>query len=179
MKRILPAIAALALAPVAYAGVPSVHQAENAKWMKVNENWTVDTEDVGRRADRIRFWVRRRAKGNEEMSTQQRSTWTGKIEIRCGDFHYRGASRTSNGWGGYAYVYGPWEKIDESLFPYTLASNFCHLTGAPGFTPEPIEHDWQRKLTAAIKAEPKKEARSTSNDDLCSNGTRHPRCDHR
>ena len=46
MKRILLAIAALTLAPVAYAGVPSAHQAENAKWMRVSGNWTVDTEDL-------------------------------------------------------------------------------------------------------------------------------------
>lgn len=175
MKRFLTCTAAAALlaAPV-HAGVPSAHESANAKWMKVNENWTIDTEDVGRKGDRIRFWVRRRAFGNEEMSTQQISTWTGKLEIRCGDFHYRGANRNPDGFGGYEYWYGPWEKIDSSIFPYTLASNFCHLTGSPGFTPEPIVHDWQRKLTATIKGTPKKKPRSTV--DGCGNGTVHPRC---
>ena len=46
MNSILLAIAALSLAPIAYAGVPSAHQAENAKWMRVSGNWTVDTEDI-------------------------------------------------------------------------------------------------------------------------------------
>ena len=87
MKRILPAIAALTLAPFAYAGVPSAHQAENAKWMRVSGNWTVDTEDIEVRGDQIRFWVRRNPTGNEEMSTQYQTAWIGKVRVRCGDVH--------------------------------------------------------------------------------------------
>ena len=32
-----------------------------------------------------------------------------------------------------------------------MASNFCYLTKTPGFTPEPIVHVWQEKITAEIK----------------------------
>ena len=183
MKRILPAIAALMLAPVAYAGVPSAHQAENAKWMRVSGNWTVDTEDIEVRGDQIRLWVRRNPTGNEEMSTQYQTAWIGKVRVRCGDFHAKlQPRRTIYYYGspvGHDYSGGHWEKIDQSQFAYHLASNFCYLTGSPGYTPEPIDHEWQRKITATITTTPKKKKRSTSNDDLCSNGTRHPRCDHR
>ena len=46
---------------------------------------------------------------------------------------------------------GKWRKIKPGHFAYDLASNFCYLTKTPGYTPEPIEFTWQRKLTAEIK----------------------------
>ena len=69
-------------------------------------------------------------------------TWTGKMRLRCGDFHARHEI------DGYVYS---WYRITPEAFAYTLASNFCYLTDTPGFTPEPIDFPWQRKITAEIK----------------------------
>ena len=174
MKKALSTlIATLLLTPASNAGIPAAHRTENAKWMQVDPAFMVDTEDIGIRGDRIRFWVRRTAVGNEEMSTQQRTTWTGKMEIRCGDFHARGATRYRDGWSGYTYIYGPWEQMDNRHFGSTLASNFCHLVGSPGYTPEPIQHEWQRKITATIAKEPVKNSRAGI---ACRDKAYSPRC---
>ena len=128
--------------------------------MRINNAWRVDTEDIHVKGDQIRFWVRRRAVGNEEMSTQERTTWTGKLRVRCGDFHAKLQSRRNIYYYGmvvgHDYGGGYWEKIADDHFAYQLASNFCYLTGTPGYTAEPIEHEWQRKITATIKTGPKK-----------------------
>ena len=178
MKRIVPVIAASLLAPLAHAGIPSALKTENAKWMRVSPAWTIDSEDIEVRGDQIRFWVRRNAVGNEEMSTQTQTTWTGKLRVRCGDFHAKVQPRqTIYYYGapvGHDYSGGFWEQIDQSQFAYELASNFCYLTGTAGYTPEPIVHDWQRKITATIKAAPKKKPRSR--DGACDDGSRQSRC---
>ena len=82
----ITAAAALLAAPV-QAGVPSIHSGENAKWMRIDSSWTVDTEDIEVRGDQIRFWIRRNPTGNEEMSTQYKTAWIGKVRVRCGEFH--------------------------------------------------------------------------------------------
>ena len=146
MKRLLAisiASASIAIGAIpALAGVPESESISKGKWQRVDENWTIDTEDVEIKGDKIRFWVQRNASGNEEMSTQSRSTWTGKIRLRCGDFHSRIEIAP--------YTY-KWERITPSQFAYTLASNFCYLTRTPGFTPDPIYFPWQRKITAELK----------------------------
>ena len=117
MKRILLAIAALTLAPVAYAGVQSAHQAENAKWMRVSGNWTVDTEDIEVRGDQIRFWVRRNPTGNEEMSTHTKPPGLARFVFVAAtstpNFSHVARSITT------AHLLatitgGHWEKIDQS-----------------------------------------------------------------
>lgn len=175
----ITAAAALLAAPV-QAGVPSIHSGENAKWMRIDSSWTVDTEDIEVRGGQIRFWIRRNPTGNEEMSTQYKTAWIGKVRVRCGDFHAKlQPRRTIYYYGapvGHDYSGGYWEKIDQSHFSYHLASNFCYLTGSPGYTPEPIVHEWQRKITATIQAAPKKKARSKSNDPMCQDDPGMPRC---
>ena len=156
----------LLIANSAFCGVPASEEGASAKWIRVSEAWTIDTDDVDRDGDELRFWVRRTAVGNEEMSTQRNGTWTGKLRVRCGDFHARTEAQVNTGFGT-DYSVGAWEKIDKSMFAWTLASNFCYLTGTPGFTPEPEEHEWQKKIANLLKnAKPKQ---SKSKNVLCSN----------
>jgi hypothetical protein len=145
------ALAVLFAGSSAFAGVPSDFSGQDGKWIVVNDNWSIDTEDVDRKGDVLRFWVRRRASGTEESSTQSVTTWTGKVRVRCGDFHARTEAGAVNGYGMRIYVPGPWERIDKTQFAYVLASNFCYLTGSPGYTAEPVNSSWQRKITEALK----------------------------
>ena len=143
----LPALA-LFVSP-AIAGVPEAETTSRGKWQKVSPNWTIDTEDVELKRDKIRFWVKRTATGNEEMSTQSTARWTGKIRLRCNDFHYR-IEIDSYNWG--------WERMQPGDFAYDLASYFCYLTETPGFTPEPMKYTWQKKITEEIEKQLSPEA---------------------
>jgi hypothetical protein len=154
MMKVFPALGAVTVASLlvapAEAGIPTKFDEQKSKWIRVSKNWQIDTEDVKKKGDRLRFWVRRNPTGNEEMSTQQKSSWWGKYEIRCSDYHARLAAGYASGFGGNYYPWGGWEKMDSDFFGAKLASNFCYLTGTPGYTPEPIEHHWQAKITLLL-----------------------------
>ena len=83
----------------AVAGVPVFESISEGKWQRVNNNWLIDTEDVEVKGDQIRFWIERNARGIEEASTQSRTSFSGKLRVRCGDFHSRidAQGRTSYG----------------------------------------------------------------------------------
>ena len=117
----------------------------------MNDNWFIDTEDVEIKGDQLRFWVERVPTEGEEASTQWKTAWTGKIRVRCGDFHQRIDTEGMTNSGFTRIFNGKWVKIKPSQFAYELASNFCYLTKTPGYTPEPIVFTWQRKITAEIK----------------------------
>ena len=149
----------------AVAGVPASETISQGKWQRVNNAWTIDTEDVDIKGDKIRFWVKRNAIGNEEMTTQRLlMTWTGKLRIRCGDFHTQTQVQ--------GYFAGGWERITPDLFAYELASNFCYLTKTPGFTPEPITYAWQEKITAVLKKQLTPEAIKKSKKSDCTHRDR-------
>ena len=135
------------------AGVPKSQQGDTAKWMRINDNYQVDTQDVEMKEDKLRFWMRRTATGNEEMSTQQNSYWTGKVRIRCKAFQAKVEVAKTCGIFGRKCFYGEWERMFEGTIGYELASNFCHLTGVPGYTPEPITTEWQEKITKVLSKE--------------------------
>jgi len=155
MKRLLAisiASASIAIGAIpAVAGVPQTESANGGKWQQVNDNWLIDTEDVEIKGDQLRFWVERIATGNEEASTQQTTSWKGKMRVRCGDFHSRSDYEATSEYGIRYIATGRWTKIRPNYFAYSLASNFCYLTKTPGYTPEPIVYSWQEKLTAEIK----------------------------
>ena len=158
----------LSASPV-FAGIPAQLQEGDSKWMRVGDSWIVDTEDVERKGDQLRFWVERRPVGNEQMSTQYATAWIGKIRIRCGDFHAKlnPRVRVHYGYGIYGWEYAEgtqWEKMKPGDFGVILASNFCYLTNIPGYTPEPITYDWQRKITQTIKTTPAKKLRTNDCD---------------
>ena len=155
MKRLLAisiASASIAFGAIpAVAGVPQSESSNEGKWQQVSDNWLIDTEDVEIKNDQLRFWVERIATGTEQASTQQSTSWKGKMRVRCSDFHVRNDYEARNGYGMPIIVSGRWEKIKPNYFAYQLASNFCYLTKTTGYTPEPIDFSWQKKLTAEIK----------------------------
>ena len=168
----LACAAALMGAP-AFAGVPASQEAVSGKWQQVSKSWLIDTEDVEIKGDQLRFWVERVAVGIDTASTQYTTAWTGKIRVRCGDFHRKLFYEAQNSLGMKFYINTDgWIKIKPNEFAYVLASNFCYITKAPGYTPEPIQHEWQEKITAALKAAPVKPLRKSRKDD-CDDG---PRC---
>ena len=154
----------------AFGGVPESESAAQGKWQVVDKNWIIDTEDVEIKGDQIRFWVERVPSDGEQSSTQYSTAWKGKLRIRCGDFHARIDGEGRNGYGMRIIVPGDWEKIKPREFAYKLASNFCYITKTPGYTPDPVEHEWQRKLTNVLKASPVKPLRSYRDDDECAYG---------
>ena len=133
------------------AGVPQSESISNNKWQKMNETLWIDTKDVNVEGDQIRFWAERVPTQDEQASTQYNTAWKGKIRIRCGDFNTRIDSEGFTRSGIKRIFNGDWERIRPDTYAYTLASNFCYLTSTPGFTPEPIVHQWQRSLTAEIR----------------------------
>ena len=151
----------------AFAGVPESETGAAAKWMRVSPGWQIDTEDVDMRGDELRFWVIRTATGNEVMSTESSlSSWRGKFRVRCGDFHNRTEAEINGPYGAY---FNPtsWRRITRDSFGWTLASNFCYLTGIPGFTPEPEAYDWQVKIVNLLQNAKKRP--KPSNNPMCSN----------
>ena len=151
----------------ALAGVPASETGVSAKWMRVNPTWQIDTEDVDMRGDELRFWVIRNATGDEVMSTENsRASWRGKFRVRCGDFHNRTEAEVILNIGT-RYVPTPWQRITNDSFGWTLASNFCYLTGTPGFTPEPEAYDWQVKIVNLLQNAKKRP--KPSNNPMCSN----------
>ena len=131
--------------------MPQSESLNEGKWQQVGDNWLIDTEDVEIKNDQLRFWVERIATGTEQASTQQSTSWKGKMRVRCSDFHVRNDYEARNGYGMPIIVSDRWEKIKPNYFAYQLASNFCYLTKTPGYTPEPIDFPRQKKLTAGIK----------------------------
>ena len=83
----------------AFGGVPESESSSQGKWQVVNENWTIDTQDVDVKGDQIRIWVERTPSASEESSTQYSTAWQGKIRIRCSDFHARIDPEGRNGYG--------------------------------------------------------------------------------
>ena len=154
MKKLLAislASASIAIGAIpVLAGLPGFESISEGKWQRVNDNWLIDTEEVDVKGDQIRFWVERNASGIEVARTQSRTSYSGKLRVRCGDFRSRIDPQVRSSYGAY-YPAGNWEKIRPSYVAYITASNFCYLTGSLGYTPEPVEHEWQRKLTAEIK----------------------------
>ena len=151
----------------AFAGVPESEIGAAAKWIRVNPNWQIDTEDVDMRGDELRFWVIRTATGSEVMSTEDSSaSWRGKYRVRCGDFHLRTEGEVNSTYGTYIQP-GSWKRITRDSFGWTLASNFCYLTGTPGFTPEPEAYDWQVKIVNLLQNAKKRP--KPSNNPMCKN----------
>ena len=138
----------------------------------MNETLWIDTEDVEIKGDQLRFWAERTPTASEQSSTQSNTAWKGKIRVRCGDLHTRidVEGYTEGGWK--RIFNGQWERIKPNYYAYELASNFCYLTNTPGFTPEPIIYEWQRKLTAEIKKQLTPEAIKKRKKENCTHRDR-------
>ena len=61
-KLLLPLLFFLALPNAVYAGIP---QSKTDKWIKINKNWSIDTEDVHVKSGKLRFYMKRIGTRNE------------------------------------------------------------------------------------------------------------------
>ena len=142
MKRFLiPFITALVL-PI-YAGIP---ESKNiSKWMKIDDNWTIDTEDVDIKKSKLRFYVIRRATKEEfEGETDLEREFTAKYRINCKTFRSKTQKRLVD--GSYGGLLSQWQDIRPDTLNYRLANYFCFLTGEKGYTREAIEPSWAKKI---------------------------------
>ena len=142
MKRFLiPLLAALAL-PL-YAGIRESKKI--SKWMKIDNNWTIDTEDVDIKRSKLRFYVIRRATKDEiEGDTEIDREFTAKYRINCKSFTSKRQKRLFD--GSYGGLLAQWQEIRPDTLNFTLANYFCFLTGEEGYTREEIEPIWAKKI---------------------------------
>ena len=127
MRRLLLAPRILALSLPAMAGLPESRQ---GKWMKAKDSptgiWFIDIEDVDVRGAVLRFWVERSQGKEEKPDPNMRPNWSGKIRIICEKFTAR--NEIPDGRFG-SFRSDLYSKIKPNCFAYTLANNFCFLTG--------------------------------------------------
>ena len=84
MRRLLLAPLILALSSPAFAGIPE--SLKPTKWMKINDAWIIDTEDVELKGSKFRFYVERRATKDEIGDRDYVLSYVGKLRLRCSDF---------------------------------------------------------------------------------------------
>ena len=143
-KLLITLVAAFTLPTAVFSGIPQNKNPE--KWVRINENWTIDTEDVEVKSGKLRFYMKRNAtKKDFEGPSQYIQTYTGKVRVNCDKFTAGIQVRFTNGFGGY---YGPidWNSITPEHVGYDLAKYFCFLTGSEGYTQELIEPYWVSKI---------------------------------
>ncbi len=142
MKRfLLPLLTTLTL-PL-YAGIPESKQI--SKWMRIDKNFTIDTEDVDIKKSKLRFYVIRRATNDEfEGTTDVEREFTAKYRINCKTFTSKTQKRLFD--GSYGGLLAQWQDIRPDTLNYTLANYFCFLTGEKGYTREVIEPIWAKKI---------------------------------
>ena len=133
MRRILLAPLILALSSPAFAGIPE--SLKPTKWMRINESWLIDTEDVELKGSKLRFYVERQASKDEVGERDYIASYVGKLRLRCSDFSTKIEGRKQGLFGSY-YLSGAWEKIRPDMMAYELANYFCFLTGVEGYTRE-------------------------------------------
>ena len=86
MKRLLLLLlATLALPSVANAGIPKSRSPN--KWVRINKNWIIDTNDVEIKSGKLRFYMERNATKDEfEGQTQYIMSYVGKVRLNCDNF---------------------------------------------------------------------------------------------
>jgi len=134
MRRIVLAPLILALSSPAFAGIPE--SLKPTKWMKINQAWMIDTEDVELKGSKFRFYVERRATKDEVGERDYIASYVGKLRLRCSDFSSKIEVRYENPPFGSYYQGGAWEKIRPDMMAYQLANYFCFLSGVEGYTRE-------------------------------------------
>ena len=147
MKRLLLAPLILSLGLPAHAGIPSKFE---GKWMKVDKNWTIDTEDVQIKNNRIRFWVDRQASPGEYAGSGRKTmTWKGKLRIDCKSFRWYTEKNLPGPYGAFAW-HSTWNQITPGL-QKDLANHLCFLTGVEGYTRESKEPVWIQKIIRTVQ----------------------------
>ena len=80
MRRIFFAPLILALSSPAFAGIPELLKL--TKWIKINQVWMIDTEDVELKGSKFRFYVERRATKDEVGERDYLASYVGKLRLR-------------------------------------------------------------------------------------------------
>ena len=160
-KFLIPVLAALALPAGAIAGIPESKSPD--KWVRINENWIIDTEDVEVKSGKLRFYMQRTATKDEfEGPSQYIASYIGKVRIKCDKFQVGIQVKLNSGLGSY---YGPpnYEAITKNNIGYPLANYFCFATGEEGYTRELNEPDWVVKIIDNIKIQKIKKKNKAGN----------------
>ena len=63
-KLLITLVAAFTLPTAVFSGIPQNKNPD--KWVRINENWTIDTEDVEVKSGKLRFYMKR----NEDNTCQ-------------------------------------------------------------------------------------------------------------
>ena len=154
---LIPVLAALALPAGAIAGIPESKSPD--KWVRINENWIIDTEDVEVKSGKLRFYMQRTATKDEfEGPSQYIASYIGKVRIKCDKFQVGIQVKMNSALGGY-YAAANWQSITPEQIGYSLANYFCYLSGSEGYTRESYEPAWVTQIinnVAANKIEKKK-----------------------
>ncbi len=139
-KLLLPVLYLFVLPNALYAGIP---QTKTEKWIEINKNWSIDTEDVHVKRGKLRFYMRRIGTRNEfGEHSKYLLTYTGKVRIDCDNFTAGIQVRQNKG----SYSSIEWNPITRKHIGYNLAKYFCFLTGSEGYTRESNEPDWVKKI---------------------------------
>ena len=150
MKRFLILLlAALTLPTAIYPGIPDN---KLGKWVRINKNWMIDTEDVEVKKGKLRFYMlRNAAKGDFTGSTQFRNDYTAKVRINCDDFTAGIQAKVEGGLLGPSYGRSQKMKLFKEHVGYGLAKYFCFATGSEGYTREDTEPEWVVKIINNIE----------------------------
>ena len=139
-KLLLPFLVILSLPNAVNAGIP---QGKTEKWIKINKNWSIDTEDVHVKSGKLRFYMKRIGTRNEfGEHSKYLLTYTGKVRVDCDNFTAGIQVRQNKG----SYTSMDWNPITRKHIGYNLAKYFCFLTGSEGYTRETNEPDWVKKI---------------------------------
>ncbi len=149
MKRLLLTPLIFALSSPAYSGIPEYLNSN--KWMKINESWIIDTEDVELKGNQLRFYVERQASKDEIGNRDYLMSYVGKLRLRCSDFSSKIQVRIENPPFGSYYGRGAWEKIRPDMMAYTLANYLCFLSRSKGYTRETKEPRWAAKIIQTVQ----------------------------
>ena len=148
-KFLIPFLAAFALPTTVIAGIPESKNPD--KWVRINPNWKIDTEDVEVKKGKLRFFMERNTKkGDFAGPSNYIQDYIGKVRVNCDKFTAGIQARLGSGFGAY---YGPadYKSITKDHIAYDLAKYFCFASGSEGYTREEIEPDWVTKIISNIE----------------------------
>ena len=174
-KFLIHLLAALALPTAVNSGIPESKSPD--KWVRINENWMIDTEDVEVKSGKLRFYVQRNATKDEfEGPSQYVMSYIGKARIKCDKFQVGIQVKMNSALGGY-YAAANWQSITPDHIGYQLSNYFCYLSGSEGYTRESYEPAWVTQIINNVevnKIERKKKLGNINCDSPV--WTNKPRC---
>tara|TARA_Y100001968_G_scaffold14660_1_gene11807 strand:- start:165 stop:698 length:534 start_codon:yes stop_codon:yes gene_type:complete len=162
MKYLLIALTAALALPTAtplQAGIPSSLKGGAGatgleRWVKIDSNYWVDTEDVLKSGKILRFYIQRRAtKEDYEGFDLLTRNYLGKLRINCHKYQSKLKIRIDRDFvfGDNYNSGGTWDDIRPSSIAYRFANDLCFLTGVEGYTREKDEKPWVTKIIETVQ----------------------------